>query len=65
VASKRISEKQIEGHIQQLHELAHNLWRSWNPAAQRIFKELSPFFWEDSNHNAVEVMNFVSGQELR
>jgi len=65
VASKRISEKQIESRIQQLHELAYNLWRSWNPAAQRIFKELSPFFWEDSNHNAVEVMNFVSGRELR
>jgi glycogen phosphorylase len=65
VAPKRISEKQIEGLIKQLHELAHNLWRSWNPAGQRIFKELSPFFWEDSNHNAVEVMNFVSGQEMR
>jgi starch phosphorylase len=65
VAAKRISEKQIENLNQQLHALAYNLWPSWNPAAQRIFKELSPFFWEDSNHNAVEVMNFVSGQELR
>ena len=51
--------------IQELHELAYNLWRSWNPAAQRIFQELSPFFWEDSNHNAVEVMNWISGPELK
>ena len=27
--------------------------------------ELSPFFWENSNHNAVEVMNWISGDELR
>ncbi|HSQ75718.1 MAG TPA: DUF3417 domain-containing protein, partial [Bacteroidota bacterium] len=63
--SKRISEKQIEQLIQELHDLAYNLWRSWNPAAQRIFQELSPFFWEDSNHNAVEVMSWISGPELK
>jgi starch phosphorylase len=65
VATKRISEKQIEQLIQELHDLAYNLWRSWNPAAQRIYQELSPFFWEDSNHNAVEVMNWISGPELK
>ena len=27
--------------------------------------ELSPFFWETTNHNAVEVMNWISGDELR
>ena len=65
MATKRISEKQIEQLIQELHDLAYNLWRSWNPAAQRIYQELSPFFWEDSNHNAVEVMNWISGPELK
>ncbi|MDH3253028.1 MAG: alpha-glucan family phosphorylase, partial [Ignavibacteria bacterium] len=48
-----------------LHELAYNLWWSWNPDAQEIFHELSPFFWEHSHHNPVEVLNWVSGQELR
>ena len=65
MATKRISEKQIDRLIQELHDLAYNLWRSWNPAAQRIYQELSPFFWEDSNHNAVEVMNWISGPELK
>ncbi|MCC6395713.1 MAG: alpha-glucan family phosphorylase [Bacteroidetes bacterium] len=55
----------MEQLIQELHDLAYNLWRSWNPAAQRIYQELSPFFWEDSNHNAVEVMNWISGPELK
>jgi len=65
VALKRISDKQIEKLAQELHDLAYNLWHSWNPSAQRVFKELSPFFWEDSNHNAVEVMSWISGQEMR
>ncbi len=65
MALKRISDKQIERLAQELNDLAYNLWRSWNPSAQRIFKELSPFFWEDSNHNAVEVMSWISGQEMK
>lgn len=65
MAIKRISERQIDRVIKELHALSYNLWRSWNPSAQRIFQELSPFFWEDSNHNAVEVMNWVSGPELK
>ena len=65
MALKKVSEKQIDQAIQDLHELAYNLWHSWNPAAQRIFQELSPFFWEDTNHNAVEVMNWISGPELK
>ena len=62
---KRISDKQIDDLIVELRSLAYNLWWSWNPAAQQVFHELSPFFWEHSNHNAVEVINWISGQELR
>jgi starch phosphorylase len=60
-----ISEKQTDKLILELKDLAYNLWWSWNPNAQQIFHELSPFFWEESNHNAVEVLNWISGQELR
>lgn len=59
-----MSDKQIEHAKSELHELARNLWWSWNPSAQSIFQELSPFFWEHSNHNPVEVMNWISGSEL-
>ncbi len=59
------SEKKINQLIGELKELAYNLWWSWHPAAQRLFQELSPFFWEHSNHNAVEVINWITGQELR
>jgi starch phosphorylase len=65
VTTKHNSENHIEQLIGDLRALAYNLWWSWNPAAQDIFHELSPFFWEHSNHNAVEVINWISGQELR
>ncbi len=65
MAARTVPEKDIQALIEDLKGVAHNLWWSWNPEAQDIFHELSPFFWEDTNHNAVEVMNWVSGQELR
>jgi starch phosphorylase len=65
VPVKPITEKQLDGLTADLRDLAYNLWWSWNPAAQQVFHELSPFFWEHSNHSAVEVLNWISGQELR
>jgi starch phosphorylase len=65
VAAQAVPERAIQALIDDLKGVAHNLWWSWNPEAQDIFHELSPFFWEDTNHNAVEVMHWVSGQELR
>lgn len=62
---RRISEKQIKRLAGELTELAYNLWQSWHPSAQKLFMELSPFFWENSNHNAAEVMNWISGDELK
>lgn len=47
-----------------LHTLANNLWWSWNPQAQELFRELSPLVWERTNHNAVEVLKELSQQEL-
>ena len=62
---KNVSERQVDALIKDLRAVAYNLWWSWHPAAQDIFHELSPFFWEDSNHNAVDVISWISGQELR
>lgn len=65
MTTNRTSERQIEAVILELRSLAYNLWWSWHPAAQEIFHELSPFFWEDSHHNPAEVVNWISGPELR
>ena len=49
---------------ERLQTLAHNLWWTWNPQAQEIFRELSPLTWERSNHSAIEVLREVSHTEL-
>jgi starch phosphorylase len=49
---------------QRLHTLSHNLWWTWNPEAQEIFRALSPMIWVNSNHNAVAVLREISEDEL-
>ncbi|MFI5253327.1 MAG: alpha-glucan family phosphorylase [Bacteroidota bacterium] len=47
-----------------LRSLARNLWWSWNPIAQRIFRTLSPTTWEAVNHNPVALLANFSDEEL-
>jgi starch phosphorylase len=65
VANKKITDKAVARAADDLRALAYNLWWSWNPAAQQIFQELSSYVWEESSHNPVEVLHWVSGHELR
>jgi len=48
----------------QLIALSQNLWWSWNPQAQALFAQLSPFVWESTCHNPVAVLHSLSRQEL-
>src|SRR5256885_13271677 len=48
-----------------LHQLARNLWWTWNQEAQEVFQELSPRSWQNLYHNAVAVLHEVSDYELR
>src|SRR2546422_49327 len=48
-----------------LHQLAHNLWWTWNQEAQEIFQPLSPRCWQNLYHNAVAVLHELSDYELR
>ncbi len=47
-----------------LHQLARNLWWSWDQDAQEIFQELSPRGWQNLYHNAVAILHEVSEYEL-
>jgi starch phosphorylase len=51
--------------IKRIDMLAHNLWWSWNPRAQAIFREFSPLIWEATNHNPVAVRAQFSETEIR
>src|SRR5881296_3897353 len=48
-----------------LHQLARNLWWTWNQEAQELFQPLSPRCWQNLYHNAVAVLHEVSNYELR
>ncbi len=60
-----ISSTEITEMVNGLHQLARNLWWTWNQEAQEIFQELSPRSWQNLYHNAVAVMHEVSDYELR
>ncbi len=55
----------IDPRVQELREIAYNLWWTWNQQAQSVFEELSPHTWRGSNHNAVVILNSVSKEELQ
>lgn len=42
--------------ISGLIDLAYNLWWSWTPEAQMLFKQLSPHAWIESIHNPVRML---------
>jgi len=48
-----------------LHQMAKNLWWTWNQDAQEVFHTLSPRGWQNLYHNAVAVLHEVSDYELR
>ncbi len=48
-----------------LNRLARNLWWTWTPEAQSVFKALSPRAWENLYHSPVAVLHEVSAYELR
>ena len=50
--------------LQRLHDLALNIWWSWSPAAQDMFKDIAPDLWEQTNHNPVKLLRSVSPQRL-
>lgn len=39
-----------------LNRLARNLWWGWTPAASRLFRQLAPEVWVESNSSAVAVL---------
>jgi glycogen phosphorylase len=65
VTTKKVSEKAVAAAAEDLRALAYNLWWSWNPSARQIFRDLSPHVWESSNHNPVEVLQWLNVHELR
>ncbi|MCG5054443.1 MAG: alpha-glucan family phosphorylase [Myxococcales bacterium] len=56
--------KPLENLGEQIRELASNLWWSWNPEAIRLFRDLAPEVFHDSNHSALAVYRAVVPEKL-
>ncbi|AEG16314.1 alpha-glucan phosphorylase [Desulfofundulus kuznetsovii DSM 6115] len=50
--------------ISRLGELARNLWFSWNPQAQELFRRINSSLWEEVKHNPVCFLLNVSQDQL-
>ncbi len=50
--------------ISRLGELAYNLWWSWHPAAQALYRDVDPELWKRVNHNPVKFLRLVSQHRL-
>ncbi|GAB6157152.1 glycosyltransferase family 1 protein [Desulfotomaculum varum] len=50
--------------ISRLKELSYNLWFSWHPEAQELFRRLDETAWENYNHNPVKMLLQVKSDSL-
>ena len=58
--ARRPLPKRIEG----LHELASNLWWSWNPVAREVFRCLDYPLWRRTHHNPLQMLNLVTAERF-
>ncbi|MGQ9787033.1 MAG: DUF3417 domain-containing protein, partial [Anaerolineae bacterium] len=49
----------IPSWLTRLAELAYNLWWSWHPAAQDLFRALDESLWEEVYHNPVRLLREI------
>jgi starch phosphorylase len=50
--------------IERLGEFAYNLWWTWNPEAERLFRLIDQDLWEEANHNPVVFLRQVARARL-
>ncbi len=50
--------------IRRLGELAYNLWWTWNPDVQRLFKRIDKDLWERTSHNPIQFLRQVGRAKL-
>jgi starch phosphorylase len=54
----------IPERITRLRELAYNLWWSWHPEAQELYRQIDPDLWEQDYHNPVDFLRDVRQRRL-
>ena len=50
--------------LRPLVDLAYNIWWSWFPKSEEVFKSIDAHKWEQYRHNPVKLLNTVSEERL-
>jgi starch phosphorylase len=50
--------------LARLYSLAYNLWWTWQPQAQALYRAIDPHVWEATNHNAIRTLSEVHPERL-
>lgn len=58
------SEIALPRRIARLTELAYNLWWTWHPEAQNLFRRIDTYLWETVQHNPVLFLRQVKRPQL-
>ncbi|HEU5086531.1 MAG TPA: alpha-glucan family phosphorylase [Roseiflexaceae bacterium] len=54
----------IPPRLGRLRDLAYNLWWSWHPEAQELYRTIDPELWEADYHNPVDFLRDVRQSKL-
>jgi starch phosphorylase len=42
--------------LEPLNDLARNLWWTWEPDARKLFRDVNPTLWDQTNHNPIRML---------
>ena len=59
-----LQEVALPRRLERLAELACNLWWTWHPSAQGLFKHIDPSLWDDTYHNPVKFLRQAQRKTL-
>ncbi len=51
--------------LARLYSLAYNLWWTWHPQAQALYRAIDPQVWAATNHNAIRTLSEVRPSRLQ
>ncbi len=55
----------LPDNLNPLHEIAYNLWWTWNHNAIDLFRMIDPDLWEKSKHNPVKMLGLIPQHKLK
>ena len=64
VSEARTLEQFIAPAYERIWALARNLWWSWDPGAEALFRELDPVRWHELDHNPIALLSEISMDQL-